>query len=108
MTFEWNGNDLAKIFASMLVPGAEHYKFFDLPLANYASSSYDRITRKGKIVGFSMFAGYSYNERTALSLGVVEPDIQAGEVLTLTWGEENGGTRSRRSNGTSSSTCKSR
>jgi vanillate/3-O-methylgallate O-demethylase len=39
-----------------------------------------------------MFGGYSYNERTALSLGIVEPDIQVGEVLTLTWGEENGGT----------------
>ena len=27
----------------------------------------------GKTVGFSMFGGYSYNERTALSLGVVDP-----------------------------------
>ena len=40
-----------------------------------------------------MFAGYSYNERTALSLGIVDPDIETGEFLTLVWGEENGGTR---------------
>jgi vanillate/3-O-methylgallate O-demethylase len=93
VTFEWNGADLAKIQASLFVPGAEHYKFFDLPLANYASSSYDKVMMGGKTVGFSMFAGYSYNERTALSLGVVDANINIGDVLTLVWGEENGGTR---------------
>ena len=36
-----------------------------------------------------MFGGYSYNERTALSLGVVDPNIKVGDVLTLVWGEEN-------------------
>ena len=40
-----------------------------------------------------MFGGYSYNERTALSLGVVDPDINIGEELTLVWGEEGGGTQ---------------
>jgi vanillate/3-O-methylgallate O-demethylase len=40
-----------------------------------------------------MFGGYSYNERTALSLGIVDPDIEIGHELTLVWGEENGGTR---------------
>jgi vanillate/3-O-methylgallate O-demethylase len=92
VTFEWNGADVAKIQASLLVPGGEHYKFFDLPLANYASSSYDKITMGGKTVGLSMFAGYSYNERTAISLGVVDANISTGDVLTLVWGEENGGT----------------
>ena len=43
------------------------------------------------MVGFSMFGGYSYNERSALSLGVVDPDVNVGEELTLVWGEENGG-----------------
>jgi vanillate/3-O-methylgallate O-demethylase len=93
VTFEWNGDDLAKIFASLLVPGGENYKFFDLPLANYASSSFDRVSMGGKTVGFSMFGGYSYNERCGLSLGVVDDNINVGDVLTLTWGEENGGTK---------------
>lgn len=93
VTFAWNGEDVAKIFASLFVPGAENYKFFDLPVANYASSSYDKVTMGGKTVGFSMFGGYSYNERAALSLGVVDPNINVGDVLTLVWGEENGGTR---------------
>ena len=46
-----------------------------------------------KVVGFSMFGGYSYNERSALSLGVVDPSINVGDVLTLVWGEEGGGTK---------------
>jgi len=39
----------------------------------------------------SMFAGYSYNERSMLSLGVVDPDIEIGNEVTLAWGEEGGG-----------------
>jgi len=93
VTFEWNGEDLAKIYASLFMPGKQHYKFFDLPIANYASSSYDRVSMGGKTVGFSMFGGYSYNERCGLSLGVVDPGINVGDVLTLTWGEEGGGTK---------------
>jgi vanillate/3-O-methylgallate O-demethylase len=40
-----------------------------------------------------MFTGYSYNERQMLSLGVLDADVEMGDVLTLTWGEENGGTK---------------
>jgi vanillate/3-O-methylgallate O-demethylase len=93
VTFAWNPDDVLKIFASLFVPGEVNYKYFDFPNCNYASSSFDRITMGGRTVGFSMFGGYSYNERTALSLGIVDPDIQIGDVLTLVWGEEDGGTR---------------
>ena len=93
VTFAWNGEDMGKIYASLFIPGIEHYKFFDIPIANYASSSFDKVTMGGKVVGYSMFGGYSYNERTALSLGVVDPNINIGDVLTLTWGEEGGGTK---------------
>jgi len=92
-TFAWNPDDLLKVFASLLVPGEVNYKYWDFPNCNYASSTFDRIERRGRLVGFSMFGGYSYNERTALSLGIVEPDIEVGDELTLVWGEENGGTR---------------
>jgi vanillate/3-O-methylgallate O-demethylase len=65
-----------------------------LPLSNYASSSFDKIVDgKGKVVGASMFAGYSYNEKSMLSLGIVDPNIEIGTELTLVWGEENGGTK---------------
>jgi vanillate/3-O-methylgallate O-demethylase len=93
VTFEWNGEDLGKILASLCDRGSLPYKFFDLPIANYASSSYDAVLKNGKLVGFSMFTGYSHNERCGLSLGVLDAEINVGEELTLIWGEENGGTR---------------
>ena len=43
--------------------------------------------RDGKMVGMSMFNGFSWNERCVLSLGVVAQDVQVGDVLTLKWGE---------------------
>jgi vanillate/3-O-methylgallate O-demethylase len=93
VTFAWNAEDVLKIFASLLEPGHTSYKYFDFPNCNYASASYDSVMMGGKVVGFSMFGGYSYNERTVLSLGVVDPNVEIGDVLTLVWGEENGGTR---------------
>src|SRR5262249_37753221 len=75
-------------------PGDEHYKYIDLPLSNYASSSADAIMSGGRVVGMSMFGGYSYNERSMLSLGVIEESLAApGTPATLVWGEENGGTK---------------
>lgn len=90
VTFEWNPDDVIAAFATMFQEG-QNAKFMDLPLSNYASSSYDRIMKDGKMVGLSMFAGYSYNERRMLSLGTVDADIKEGDVLTLVWGEPDGG-----------------
>lgn len=92
VTFEWNGEDLARIFTSLTDRDSLPCKFFDLPIANYASSSYDLVKQGDKPVGLSMFTGYSHNERCGLSLGVVDPDIEVGAELTLVWSEENGGT----------------
>src|SRR5262245_538198 len=47
----------------------------------------------GKTVGLSMFTGYSYNEKQALSLASIDPDIPVGTELRVVWGEENGGTK---------------
>jgi len=94
VTFAWNPQDMAKITASLFNPDGEQYKFFDVPLANYASSNYDRvIDADGKTVGLSMFSGYSYNEKQALSLGTIRADIPVGSELKVVWGEEGGGTR---------------
>ncbi len=91
VTFAWNSTDVSKVFSSMLEPGKDHYKYIDLPLSNYTSASYDRVMKGSKIAGISMFSGYSYNERSMLSLGMVDPDVQIGDELTLIWGEEGGG-----------------
>ena len=92
VTYAWNADDVMKVFRSMLEPG-EHYKYIDLPLSNYTSATYDRVMKDGKIAGLSMFSGYSYNERTMLSLGVVDADVEIGSEVELIWGEEGGGSK---------------
>ncbi len=92
VTFAWNGDDVGEAFRSMFNPGEDHFKYIDLPLSNYGSASFDKIVNGGKIVGASMFAGYSYNERSMLSLGIVDPDVKEGQEVILVWGEPNGGT----------------
>ena len=86
VTFEWNRDDVLKVIASAFEQGTP-YKWIDFPQPNYASSSADMVMRDGKMVGMSMFNGYSYNERCMLSLGVVDADVEVGDVLTLVWGE---------------------
>ena len=92
MTFAWNKEDVIKAYSSLYEEG-DVYKYFDMPLSNYASASYDRVMHGDKRVGASMFSGYSYNERSMLSLGFVDPDIKEGSELVLVWGEENGGSK---------------
>jgi vanillate/3-O-methylgallate O-demethylase len=92
VTFEWNTDDVIEVMKSMFDPTGENYKVIDLPLSNYTSATYDRVERDREIVGFSMFSGYTFNERAMISLGVVDPDVEEGDQLTLVWGEEDGGT----------------
>ncbi len=69
-----------------MLESGEHYKYIDLPLSNYASSSYDKVLLNGNYIGLSMFSGYSYNERSMLSLGVVDPDLAIGSEVEIVLG----------------------
>ena len=94
VTFAWNNEDVTDVMHSMFAPAGENYKAIDLPLSNYASSSFDAVVSKGKAVGASMFSGFSFNEKKMLSLGFVEEQYsKPGTELTLVWGEEGGGTK---------------
>lgn len=86
VTFEWNRDDVLKVIASAFEQGTP-YKWIDFPQPNYASSTADMVMRDGKMVGMSMFNGFSWNERALLSLGVVAQEVQEGDILTLVWGE---------------------
>ena len=46
----------------------------------------------GKTVGLSMFTGFSYNEKQALSLATIDPSIAEGTEVRVVWGEPDGGT----------------
>ncbi len=92
VTFAWDSRDVVEVFRSMFERG-DLYKYIDLPLSNYASASYDKVLHSGMTVGFSMFSGYSYNERSMLSLGVVDPDVEMGAGVKIVWGEADGGSQ---------------
>jgi vanillate/3-O-methylgallate O-demethylase len=93
VTYEWNGEDVSKVLASLFEHGTDPYKYIDMPVSNYASASYDSILSDGRPVGASMFAGYSYNERAMLSLGIIDQEYAVpGTPVTLVWGEPDGGT----------------
>src|SRR6185312_1468396 len=94
VTLAWNAEDMTKIFASLFDTEGTPYKYFDLPNANYGSSNYDSIVDAGGTnVGLSLFTGYSANEKRALSLATVNPDVEIGTEVKVVWGEPDGGTR---------------
>ncbi|MGO1181501.1 MAG: vanillate/3-O-methylgallate O-demethylase [Micrococcaceae bacterium] len=94
VTLAWDAEDIQRIQSSLYNVGEElPYKYFDLPLANYGSSNYDKVVdADGNVVGFSMFTGYSANEKRALSLAIINHDVPEGAQLKVVWGEEDGGT----------------
>ncbi|WBL20141.1 vanillate/3-O-methylgallate O-demethylase [Citricoccus sp. NR2] len=94
VTLAWDNADIQRIQSSLYTDGEElPFKYFDLPLANYGSSNYDKvIDADGNVVGFSMFTGYSANEKRALSLAIINHDVPEGAQLKVVWGEEDGGT----------------
>jgi vanillate/3-O-methylgallate O-demethylase len=94
VTLAWEGEDMSKIFDSLFEHAGERYQFFDLPIANYGASNFDSVVdADGTVVGYSMFTGYSANEKRALSLATIDPEIELGTEVQVVWGEPNGGTR---------------
>jgi vanillate/3-O-methylgallate O-demethylase len=90
VTLAWNGEDVARAVGTLFEKG-DHAKYIDVPLSNYATWPFDKLLLNGELVGTSTFSGYSYNERSYLSLGMVEVDLDIGTEVTLVWGEEGGG-----------------
>ena len=90
VTLAWNGEDVTAAMGS-LFEKAEAAKYINLPLSNYATWPHDKLLHEGELVGVSTFSGYSYNERSMLSLGYVGVDVPIGAELVMVWGEEGGG-----------------
>jgi vanillate/3-O-methylgallate O-demethylase len=90
VTLAWNGEDVAHAIGTQFEKG-DPAKYIDVPLSNYATWPYDKLLQNGELVGVSTFSGYSYNERSYLSLGMVDADVELGTEVALVWGEEGGG-----------------
>ena len=74
VTLAWNGEDVARAMGTLFEKG-DAAKYIDLPLSNYATWPHDKVLHDGEMVGVSTFSGYSYNERSMLSLGYVDVDV---------------------------------
>jgi vanillate/3-O-methylgallate O-demethylase len=90
VTLAWNGEDVAQAIGSLFEKG-DPAKYIDIPLSNYSTWPYDRVLRDGDQIGVSTFSGYSYNERSYLSLAMIDVDVEVGAEVMLVWGEEAGG-----------------
>jgi vanillate/3-O-methylgallate O-demethylase len=90
VTLAWNGEDVARAIGTLFEKG-DAVKYIDFPLSNYATWPNDKVLHDGKMVGVSTFSGYSYNERSYLSLAVIDEDVEIGTEVVLVWGEENRG-----------------
>jgi vanillate/3-O-methylgallate O-demethylase len=90
VTLAWNGDDVARAMASMF-QGGDPVKYIDLPLSNYSTWPYDKVLGEDGPVGISTFSGYSFNERSMLSLAILDVEVEIGTEVILVWGEEGGG-----------------
>jgi len=94
VTLAWNGDDVAEAMGTLLRKGDDlAAKYIDLPLSNYSTWPNDKVLQNGEMVGVSTFSGYSYNERSMLSLAILDLDVEIGSEVVLVWGEEGGGSR---------------
>jgi glycine cleavage system aminomethyltransferase T len=91
VTLVWNKDDVKAAWGTLLDDG-DTAKYIDLPLANYSTLPFDKVLKDGKTVGMSTYTGYTYNERTMLSLGVLDCQYsEVGTEVAVVWGEENRG-----------------
>ena len=92
VTLVWNGDDVARVFGSLFNLDGDISKYIDLPLANYSTLPYDKVLKRGQIVGLSTYTGYTFNERAMVSLAMVDVAAsEPGTEVTVVWGEEKGG-----------------
>jgi len=92
VTLAWNPDDAAALFREMLTPGGKDVRFLHLPSnCDMIGLHYDELSREGHDAGISAYTAYSTDERTMLSMALVNPDIELGDEVVISWGEAGGG-----------------
>ena len=92
VTLKWHEKDVMKVFASLYSEG-DRYKFLDLPASHYATLPYDLVERDGKAIGISHYPVYTANERSWISLAILDQEwADPGTEVSVLWGEPDGGT----------------
>ena len=96
VTLVWDPKDVARVVESYMRPEETPPLYIELPRATYATWQYDRIhDGQGRMIGVSTYTGFIWNERSMLSLAVVEPEYaEPGTRVSVVWGEPEGGAKS--------------
>ena len=93
VTLALNSDDVLKSGISTMFQKGERAKHFELPSSVYSTLPYDKVVKDGKTIGVSTWVGYSSNERTMLTLAILDVEhAEPGTPVTFVWGEEGGGT----------------
>lgn len=94
VTLVWNDDDVTEVFGSLFAE--DTCKYVELPKSRYGVYQYDAVLKDGDTVGVSKNCGYTYNDRTMLSLAVVDGAYaDPGTEVTLVWGDAEGGATRR-------------
>jgi len=92
VTLALNSDDVLKSGVSTMFQKGERAKHFELPSSVYSTLPYDKVVKDGKTIGVSTWVGYSSNERTMLTLAIIDTEhAEPGTQVTFVWGEEGGG-----------------
>jgi vanillate/3-O-methylgallate O-demethylase len=92
VTLLWEVEDACAVFAQMLNPAATDVRFLHLPFVDDKFDMvYDDLSVSGNVVGTAHYTGYSTNERSLLTLAMVDPGVELGNEVVLNWSEAGGG-----------------
>jgi vanillate/3-O-methylgallate O-demethylase len=96
VTLVWDPKDVARVVESYMRPEETPPLYIELPRATYATWQYDAVhDGQGRTIGVSTYTGFIWNERSMLSLAVVEPEYaEPGTRVSVVWGEPEGGAKS--------------
>jgi vanillate/3-O-methylgallate O-demethylase len=97
VTLVWDPADVAAVVESYMKPDETPPLYIELPRATYATWQYDTVNdEQGEQVGVSTYTGFIWNERSMLSLAVVDPKYATpGTRVSVIWGEPEGGAKSK-------------
>ena len=97
VTLVWDPKDVARVVESYMHPEETPPLYIELPRATYATWQYDAVhDDQGRTIGVSTYTGFIWNERSMLSLAVLDPEYaEPGTRVSVVWGEPEGGAKSR-------------
>ena len=90
VTLVLNHEDVTKAMGTMFGKG-HRAKYIDFPSAVYATWPYDKVMKKGKIIGISTWIGYSSNAGEMLTIAILNnEEAHVDNDVTFVWGEQPG------------------